>query len=643
MDRRAVNPYPGLRPFSREESPFFFGRQRSVRQVLDRLTSHHFVAIVGRSGCGKSSLVRAGLFPVLDAGEQLGRPPLVAIMRPGHDPVNALADAVSHALAHQHFDEGERADGSNPQTLLRLLGDEARRRDVSYTLVVDQFEEIFRYVSRSGLEADHARVFVAALLDARSSQCRVVITMRADFLGECSRFDGLLDALNVSQYLLPPLSRAELREAVEGPARISGAGVEDSLLERVLNDLADDPDQLPLMQHTLHRLWRYAVSKGAAAPTLTSDGYEAVGTVTRSLALEAEEAYLELDVRQRQIAESVFRLVTEKDAAGFVVRRPVRIDKISLVTGASVDEVARMLAPFSNPDRNLLVAIGPPAGLAPYTIVDISHEVLLRRWDRLTTWIDRETESATLYRHLVNAAKQWEQGGASLTGAALRTAVDWAAQEQPAAAWASRYAPADSFDLVMSLVEQSQRQVGAHASPKVRRNDKIFLSYRREDSSHAAARINERLVDRFGEDRIFYDVDTIPSGADFRRFITSKLQECGVCLVIIGDHWTDARGRGGTDEGQRRLDNPDDLVRREIEVALHTHLRVIPVLVGSAPMPNEDELPDSIGQLVHFQAAELRAGPEFRQRLDKLVADIEEAVGDGPNARRLWQRLRRLV
>jgi hypothetical protein len=543
----------------------------------------------------------------------------------------------------QRFDEREAADGSNPRTLLGLLGDDARRHDVSCTLVVDQFEEIFRYVSRSGLEANNPRAFVAALLEARSSQCRVVITMRADFLGDCSQFDGLLDALNVGQYLLPPLSRAELLEAVEGPARISGAGVEDSLLERVLNDLADDPDQLPLMQHTLHRTWRYAVLKGQAAPTLTIDAYEAVGTVTHSLALEAEEAYVELDVRQRQIAESVCRLVTEKDAAGFVARQPVRIDKILLVTGASVDEVARILAPFSNADRHLLVAIGPPAGLAPYTMVDISHEVLLRRWDRLTTWIDRETESATLYRRLVETANHWQQGGACFTGATLRTAVDWAAQEHPTTAWASRYAPADTFDLVMSLVEESQRQAGAHASPKVRRNDKIFLSYRREDRSHAAARIHERLVDRFGEDRIFYDVDTIPSGADFRRFIMSTLQECGVCLVIIGDHWSDARWRGGAHEGQRRLDNPDDLVRREIEVALHTHVCVIPVLVGSAPMPTEDELPDSIRQLVHFQAAELRAGPEFRQRLDKLVADIEEAVGDGPNARRLWQRLRRLV
>jgi hypothetical protein len=185
-------------------------------------------------------------------------------------------------------------------------------------------------------------------------------------------------------------------------------------------------------------------------------------------------------------------------------------------------------------------------------------------------------------------------------------------------------------------VLQEQKGLEVRAS----RKDKIFLSYRRDDSSHATDRIYNRLVERFGKEKIFYDVDTLPYGEDWRRFIIEKVNECGLCLVVIGDHWIDIRQRHGPQEGQRRLEDPNDVVRVEIEAALEAQVKIIPVFVGRGSMPREEEVPHSIQALVQRNAAELRAGPEFSQRLEKLVIHIESEIGDVRTRNTFWSWLR---
>ncbi|MGH8522566.1 MAG: hypothetical protein ACREU9_14345, partial [Gammaproteobacteria bacterium] len=217
--RSAICLYPpGLRPFKREESDIFFGREQHVDQLLEKLAQQHFLAVVGTSGCGKSSLVKAGMLPALDAGflAQAGARWTVADLRPGHRPMWALAESL---LASQAFAP---ARGTEPESLALLhatlrrgplgLVEVMRETPLPETanllVLVDQFEEIFRY--RRDIDSQEADAFVALLVaSARQREVNVYIalTMRSDFLGDCAVFLDLPETINESQFLAPRLTR----------------------------------------------------------------------------------------------------------------------------------------------------------------------------------------------------------------------------------------------------------------------------------------------------------------------------------------------------------------------------------------------------------------------------------------------------
>jgi hypothetical protein len=231
-------------------------------------------------------------------------------------------------------------------------------------------------------------------------------------------------------------------------------------------------------------------------------------------------------------------------------------------------------------------------------------------------------------------------------GLSLEIAANWLASERPTKAWASRYTAGDEFESVIRFLEVSrasaekgeevdQRQYKAHQVPV---RDSIFICYRREDSGHAADRINEGLVERFGKAKVFYDVDTIPSGIDYAQFIKERLETCAVLLAIIGDFWVDIRYREGPRKDQRRLEDPADLVRLEIEAAFGSELPVIPVFVGRGPLPIKEDLPTSLQPLASLNFASVGAGPDFRSHFERLLETLDEAVGRGRIGRRLWTR-----
>ena len=278
-------PYPGLRPFEADEADLFFGREQHVDALLERLSGSRFVAVVGESGAGKSSLVRAGLLPALEAGfvVEAGSDWRVALMRPGGAPLHALADALltpgvlypDDAGSHREFALAELRRG--PFGLARVVRDAHLGRHCNTLIVVDQFEELFRYC-REPAQKDQASIFVELLLQAshqRQVPVFVVLTMRSDFLGDCARFRGLPEALNDNQYLTPRLTREQLAAAVSEPARVCGGTVETALVDELCNAVGDDQDQLPLLQHLLMRLWDCA---GEQARPAARDG----GALSRS-------------------------------------------------------------------------------------------------------------------------------------------------------------------------------------------------------------------------------------------------------------------------------------------------------------------------------------------------------------------------
>jgi len=492
-----TNPFPGLRPFQEGEQHLFFGREAQVDTLVDRLGAARLLAVVGTSGSGKSSLVNCGLVPALHRGllDQAQGGWRVATMRPGNRPLPALADALVRAglvasvpggAAPGRAGSPDSADdpGFTPAELVAatlrmskrgLLDTYALARLTerpNLLLVVDQFEELFRYrgldgsagpAGASGLDAPagqasaDARAFVDLLLDAAAQQALpiwIVLTMRSDFLGDCAQFFGLPEAINRGQYLVPRLTRDERRAAIAGPVAVAGARIDPVLLTRLVNDVGDNPDQLSILQHALHRTWARWLADGGQGP-LALVHYEAVGTMARALDAHAEEAYAALaDARQRQVCEALFRALTDKGSDARGTRRPTRLDQLVSITRASADELRAVVEVFREPSRAFLM---PPAGSAVRgdTPIDIAHESLMRVWQRLRAWVDQEAQSAQVYRRLAETAELHAAGQAGLLRPPdLPFATAWRAREQPTDAWAARLRP--GFAEAMAFLQRSQ-------------------------------------------------------------------------------------------------------------------------------------------------------------------------------------------
>src|SRR5262249_45749816 len=257
--------------------------------------------VVGPSGCGKSSLVRAGLISALETGflTDAGAGWRVAEMRPGDQPLARLAHALLVPSALGPERGTDTFEGAIVQAMLRrgplglieILHETRLPANENLLLLVDQFEEIFRF--REQGNADDADAFVSLLLassNQREVPIYVVITMRSDFLGDCALFAGLPEAINDSQYLTPRLSRDQIRAPITGPAHVFGGDVEPALVNRLLNEIGPDPDQLPLLQHALMRMWAHVKERSRQgdlgllasipATAIMMSDYEAVGALS---------------------------------------------------------------------------------------------------------------------------------------------------------------------------------------------------------------------------------------------------------------------------------------------------------------------------------------------------------------------------
>jgi flagellar biosynthesis GTPase FlhF/energy-coupling factor transporter ATP-binding protein EcfA2 len=466
-----ANPFPGLRPFESNENHLFFGRDGQSDELLRRLRERRFVAVVGTSGSGKSSLVRAGLLPSLHGGFMIsaGSSWRVTIFRPGGNPIGALATALNSedSLLPRGTADAAIQRSITEATLRRSssgLADVVKQARIpaheNLLVVVDQFEEVFRYKKTDDAPRpeDDAAAFVKLLLEAtrqRDVPVYVIITMRSDFLGDCSQFRDLPEAINEGQYLIPRMTRDQRREAITGPIAVGGATVTPRLVNRLLNDVGDNPDQLPILQHALMRTWQQWARGDHAAPIDTTD-YESIGGMREALSRHADKAYDELPTeRDRRIAERMFKLLTERGTDNREIRRPTRLKEICAVTEADEGEVAAVIESFRREGRSFLM---PPASvpLGADSLIDISHESLIRGWHRLEKWVDDEALSARIYRRLAETAALYRADEAGLWREPdLPIALAWRDASHPNAAWGARYSP--DFDEAMEFLEESKR------------------------------------------------------------------------------------------------------------------------------------------------------------------------------------------
>jgi hypothetical protein len=468
----AEAPYPGLRPFERYEADIFFGRESHIDAMIDRLAEHRLLAVTGSSGSGKSSLVRAGLRQGLEMGllAQAGPNWRSAILRPGEHPMRALGVALFATLGKAGVKNGAALD-RGPLSLLAELRERPLPGQANLLILVDQFEELFRYQSLGARE--EAEAFVALLLGIRRQRdvrIYVVLTIRSDFLGECAQFEGLAEAINESLYLCPRLDTDQIIAAIERPAKVFGGEVEPRLLARLIDDMGTDPDQLPLMQHAFSRLWEQAIKRVPAAPILRLDDYLAAGGLKGSLSRHADDILEEVTrhaPEREETARRMFCLLVEGESVERAVRRPTPISDAMAVTGSRFQEIADIADAFRKPGRSFLLPASDDE-LCQDSVLDISHESLIRQWQVLRAWTHAETASAEQYRDTERRAQRWSTADVPLWDATdLDIALAWREREHPNAAWARRYG--GDFDLAIRFLDASTARREATARRRTAR------------------------------------------------------------------------------------------------------------------------------------------------------------------------------
>jgi WD40 repeat protein len=420
-----VCPYRGLQAFEEEHAPFFFGREAATEWLVNDLRGSRFLAVVGPSGSGKSSLVRAGLVPALRRGDLPGSEtwPL-CVFRPGHRPLESLAVALIQLV-------GSSDDPTALSRLMDALGADQRQlhltirlaltdapADRTIALVVDQFEEIFtlcRYEDQRGPFIDNL-LYASAIEGGRTV---VVLTLRADFYGKCAAYPDLAARFTDHQMLVSPMVEEELRQAIERPARLVGLEFESGLVEALLRDVQAEPGALPLLQHTLLELW-----ERREGHRLTSAAYREIGNIQGAIAHRAESIYAGFDAAQRAITRRVLLRLTQPGEGTEDTRRRATLAELLPAEGepADVETAVRELA-----DARLLTTGKDERG---DEIVDVSHEALIRGWPRLREWIEEDREGLRTHRRLTEATNEWEENNRDESylhrGTRLAEAEEWA-------------------------------------------------------------------------------------------------------------------------------------------------------------------------------------------------------------------------
>jgi WD40 repeat protein/class 3 adenylate cyclase len=390
------NPYKGLRAFVEDDAEDFFGREELTEHLVERLAQTRFLAVVGPSGSGKSSAVRAGLIPRLREGALPGSERWhIVEMFPGAYPLEELeaalvrtADGVPTGLLEQL----ERDELGLLRSVKQLLVD----AESELVLVVDQLEEVFTLVEDEARRTQFLALLERAVTDPHA-RLRVVVTLRADFYDRPLLYSGFAELLRDYVEALVPLRAEEFERAIAGPAERVGARLEPGLLAELVADVAAEPGALPLLQYALTELY-----ERREGDTLTRDAYQGIGGVSGALAGRAEEIYGGLGEHAQEAARQLFlRLVTLGEGAEDTRRRVERTELASMEVDQ--DALAEAIQEFGA--WRLLSFDRDPRSGTP--TIEVAHEALMREWARFRRWIDSGREEVRLHRRLAAAAREW--------------------------------------------------------------------------------------------------------------------------------------------------------------------------------------------------------------------------------------------
>ncbi|MBI4786523.1 MAG: hypothetical protein HY782_05710 [Chloroflexi bacterium] len=410
-------PYKGLHYFDEGDAALFFGRERLVETLVSHLNEYHLLTVVGASGSGKSSLVRAGLIPALKAGKPLAdgnRQWEIHVITPTSHPLEALAASLTRSAPSLLATTTLMDDLAHDPRGLRVYAHRIVPEGKRLLLAIDQFEELFTLCR----EEKERKAFIDNLLIATAPELdkpiSVVVALRADFYAHCGQYANWRDALAQRQEYIGPMTAEETRRAIEGPARQAGWEFEAGLVDLILRDGGDEPGALPLLSHALLETWERRQGR-----TLTLAGYHVSGGVRGAIAQTAETVFHQLSPEGQQIARHTFLHLTELGEGTQDTRRRVSLSELY----ARATDAPGVQAVLNRLAEARLITLGEDT-------VEVAHEALIREWSRLREWLNQNREGLRLRRRLTEAAQAWEKmnrdAGELYRGARLAQMLEWA-------------------------------------------------------------------------------------------------------------------------------------------------------------------------------------------------------------------------
>lgn len=490
MSEKRICPYPGLRPFNEEESIFFKGREDHIDKIINQLQEKKFLMVTGASGDGKSSIIYAGLIPRSRAGFFKTRFNnwLVVDFRPERAPLTNLASALNQHLHYPNVNELENELSYGFSSLVKTYKEsefyldttsqqflnaneetkqQLKNKGANLLILVDQFEEMFTNTENfsNGKPSLQAITLINLIIETtkiaeqENLPIYFVCTMRSDYIGDCAAFKGLPELIVYSQFFVPRLKRQEIHRAITEPAKLSGNKINNRLVERLINELGDGLDQLPILQHALNRIWKahiddnaqemdiihYAKVGGLEASLLPNDQKQQFlewyaqqplfkqkilegASLTNVLNAHARELFetavdyckkhIKQDISKAEAKETLQKIFTclTKINDSRAVRNRASVFEIKQIVGNNITNgfIEGLINLFRAPENTLLKPFiitnnNASLSLKDTDVLDITHESLIRNWTELITWTKQDNENVLVIHDFKKQLERWEQ------------------------------------------------------------------------------------------------------------------------------------------------------------------------------------------------------------------------------------------
>jgi WD40 repeat protein/energy-coupling factor transporter ATP-binding protein EcfA2 len=384
-------PYKALEYFTQEDAVFFYGRTALTDELIDKVRTQNFIAVLGASGSGKSSVLRAGLLDQLKRGQKLSgsdRWTYYDPFTPGEHPLASLENAI----------------GIEAQEFSQFIATVETERVV---LVIDQFEECFTMCQDSQEREEFFNCLLETLEQAQHKLC-LVLGMRADFLGKCAEYAELAQKIDQHLVMVKPMTRQEIEEAITKPAELVDLQVEKALVTKMTEDVVESPGSLPLLQYTLTELWKDAQT-GANRNRLTLESYNQLGGIEKTLPKRANQVYASLQDEEKPVAKRIFLELTQLGETSDTRRRVYKEDLVN--SQHSEELLDRTLEQLVQAKLIVTTHESQSQNAKPGVILDIVHEALIRHWQELRQWVTQNQVALEIERKIEARAKDWERNG----------------------------------------------------------------------------------------------------------------------------------------------------------------------------------------------------------------------------------------